>query len=65
MKKKHPKVGKRVRCLSGDYKDRIGTIFYCNTCCKKYRIQWDSIGNNISLVDMRKLNWKFEYIKIK
>jgi len=63
MKKKHPKVGKRVKCLSGGYKGRVGTIFYCNTCCKKYRIQWDGIGNNISLVDMRYHKWEYEYIK--
>jgi hypothetical protein len=62
MKAKHPKVGKRVMAISGGYEGREGTIFYCNTCCRKYRIQWDKIGNNISLADMRYLKWKWKYL---
>ena len=55
MKHKHPKVGRRVKVIGTDYDGRSGTMFYCNTCCKKYRVQFDNIGNNISLVDIRKL----------
>lgn len=53
-KKKHPLVGRRVLCISGDYKGEEGTIEYCSTCCRAYRIEWDKIGNNVNLKPMRK-----------
>ncbi len=59
--KKKPKDGKRVKCISGCYEGNEGTIEYCNKCCKKYRVEWDKIGNNTSLVDLKKLNCKLEY----
>ena len=62
MKKKHPKIGQRVKCIEGCYKGEIGTIEYCGTCCKKYRVEWDKIGNNISLVDLKKLGCKLEVL---
>lgn len=62
MKKKHPKVGKRVRCVAGCYEGKEGTIEFCEKCCKKYRVEWDKIGNNESLVSLKKLGCKLEYI---
>ena len=59
MKKKHLLVGKRVRCLKGDYKGHEGTIEYCDRCCRAYRIEWDTIGNNVNLKPMRD---KIEFI---
>jgi len=56
---KKPKVGKRVICISGCYKGQEGTIEYCNKCCRKYRVEFDNIGNNTSLVDLKKLGCEF------
>jgi len=41
-------LGKRVKVVKGkDYFGMSGTIFYCATCCKAHRIQFDGIGNNV------------------
>ena len=53
MKKKHPLVGKRVECIKGCYKGHLGTIEYCGTCCRAYRIEWDTIGNSLKLIAMK------------
>ena len=29
-----------------DYAGRTGTIYYCGTCCRAYRIQFDKIANS-------------------
>ena len=61
-KEEKPKVGLRVKCISGCYEGEIGTIEYCNTCCRKYRVEWDNIGNNTSLMDLKKIGCKLEII---
>jgi len=34
---------------SNDYNGRTGIIYYCKTCCRAYRIQFDGIGNSEKL----------------
>ncbi len=66
MKSKEIKTGIRVLVGSDAYKKypgengyagMKGTIFYCRTCCKAHRIQFDNIGNNerVSNFYLRKL----------
>ena len=41
-------LGRRIKIVKGkDYLGMSGTIFYCGSCCKKHRIQFDGIGNNV------------------
>lgn len=66
MLRKQIKTG--VRVLVGDHASKKykqdnsyigmkGTIFYCRSCCKAHRIQFDGIGNNESVSNfyLRKL----------
>ena len=40
-------IGKKIKIVSGeDYLGCTGTIEYCNSCCRKLRIQFDGMGNN-------------------
>ena len=34
---------------SNDYAGRTGTIYYCGTCCRAYRIQFNKIANSEKL----------------
>lgn len=29
-----------------DYAGKVGYIFFCNTCCKDWRVQFFTMGNN-------------------
>ncbi len=58
MKKKL--VGKRILVVSGKYYRGLeGKIFYCKTCCRAYRVQFDNIANNIKLKELGRNNIKF------
>ena len=47
-------LGRRIKVVKDkDYFGMNGTIFYCGTCCKAHRIQFDKIGNNVRFSDYK------------
>ena len=42
-----------LKVRGGDYKDYIGIVEWCGTCCLGYRLQFIGIGNNERLADFK------------
>jgi len=50
LENKKVEIGKNAyRNGSNDYAGKTGHIYYCGTCCRAYRIQFDGIANSEKL----------------